>query len=456
MAAPAYQATGTPQAGGAQALTVPWPAHAVDDIAILVMEGVTAPGLGTANGFVRVADAPQVSTSVPSALDVYWCRATSTSMASPVTNAFSNHGYAVILTFRGCVTTGNPWDVTSGGINDTADGALSATGDTTTVADCLVVFVAGRGSDFATDVYSAESAANLTSLTEQHDAGTAIGNGGGVGVWHGLRSTAGAYGPLTANIAGTSVSDAFISIAFKPPSAAATGTVAVTQAAQTSTASALETFTATSAQTQAAQTSTASGSVANPVTGTVAQTQANQTSAASGLETITGTSANVQANQTSTASGSVGAAPITGIVAVTQANQTSTASGFSVQNLTGTVAVTQAAQTSTASAVETFTGTSANVQDDQTSTATATFGYAGTVNVTQDNQTSTASGIAAVAITGTLAEIQDDQFSTATANGGTVTFWAPQPAGYTYAPVSHTKAPVGFVRVGAGSVPPPW
>lgn len=162
----------------------------------------------------------------------------------------------------------------------------------------------------------------------------------------------------------------------------------------------------------------------------------------------TGTVAVTQDAQTSSASGSI-VGPFIGTVAVSQAAQTSTASGSVIENLSGTVAVTQADQTSTATAVETFTGTSATVQDDQTSTATATLGYVGTVAVVQANQTSTASGISAMAITGTLAEIQDDQFSTATANGGTVTFWVPNP-------VAYTVNPAAFVKVGADDIPPAW
>lgn len=218
MAAPTWIANGTAQSGGAVALTVPWPTHQVDDIALLIMEGVTAPGLGTANGFVRVPDAPQITTTVASALDVYWCRATSTSMASPITNAFGNHGHAIIAIFRGCITTGDPWDVTSGGTNNTNDAVISATGDTTTLAECCIVFMATHGSDFATAEYSGEAAANVTSLTERYDAGTATGNGGGIGLWVGERATAGAYGPLTGNLVNNS-GDSFISIALKPPAA---------------------------------------------------------------------------------------------------------------------------------------------------------------------------------------------------------------------------------------------
>jgi hypothetical protein len=60
------------------------------------------------------------------------------------------------------------------------------------------------------------------------------------------------------------------------------------------------------------------------VTGTVAVTEANDTPTASGTITITGTSATAEANDTPTASGTI---TITGTSATTEALDTSTASG---------------------------------------------------------------------------------------------------------------------------------
>lgn len=192
------------------------------------------------------------------------------------------------------------------------------------------------------------------------------------------------------------------------------GTSAQTQAAQTSTASALVTFTATAAPTQDAQTSTASGAVLNPASGSAAVTQDDQTSTATATETFTATAAPAQDDQTSTASGSM-IGPVTGTVAATQADQASTATA--VEGFTGTSAAAQADQSSTASAIETITGTLATTQADQTSTASAVVGDApsGTLAETQDDQTSTASGSVVVVISGTAAVIQADQTSTTTA-----------------------------------------
>lgn len=112
--------------------------------------------------------------------------------------------------------------------------------------------------------------------------------------------------------------------------------------------------TGTLAVIQAPQSSTATGTILNPITGTVAVTQANQIGLAQGSFPVTGTSTTFQAAQTSTATGTVGVS-VTGTLAVTQAAQTSTAvGGTGTSGVSGTVAYTQPSQSS-ASAGATWT-----------------------------------------------------------------------------------------------------
>jgi hypothetical protein len=189
-----------------------------------------------------------------------------------------------------------------------------------------------------------------------------------------------------------------------------TGTVAVTQADQTSTATGVLGYTGTAAVTQDDQTSTATGVLG--YTGTSATIQADQTSTASGVLGYSGTVAITQEDQISTATGGSAAPGVSGSVAATQDDQTSTATG--VLGYTGTSATTQADQTSTASGTSAAPGISGSVaatQDDQTSTAAGVLGYSGTSATVQADQTATASGW--VTVTGTVAVIQADQTSTA-------------------------------------------
>jgi hypothetical protein len=134
------------------------------------------------------------------------------------------------------------------------------------------------------------------------------------------------------------------SLCVPPASSSATGTAAVTEAADTSTATGTETFTGTSTATEAADTSTATGT--ETFTGTSATTEEADTSTASGTHTenITGSSAATEADDTSTATGTE---TFTGTAAVTEADDTATATG--AETITGTAAVTEAADTSTAS-----------------------------------------------------------------------------------------------------------
>ena len=221
-AMPAWQATGTavPWTGTA-ATAVAWPAHAVDDIALLFVEtaGGQATTLGTANGFVEVTGSPQATGTgtAGTRLAVYWCRATSTSMASPtVVVTTGDHGYGLIITFRGCITTGNPWDGTPvGGVKAAASTSATVTGLTTTVANTLLVQALTKDLDTAAAFASAQTNGNLSSITERTDAGTNVGGGGGIAVWHGGKATAGATGNTTVTV--TSSINAFHTIALRPP-----------------------------------------------------------------------------------------------------------------------------------------------------------------------------------------------------------------------------------------------
>jgi hypothetical protein len=103
------------------------------------------------------------------------------------------------------------------------------------------------------------------------------------------------------------------------------GTLARTNANDAVSASGTTTVVGTLARTNANDSVAASGSVGGAVSGTVAYTNANDTSAASGTTTVTGTVARTNANDSVAASGAAGA--VTGTVAATNANDSVSASG---------------------------------------------------------------------------------------------------------------------------------
>src|SRR5207244_3736352 len=130
-APPPYQAAGTVQSGTGT-LTVAWPAHAINDIGLLIIETQNeAVTLGTnAANWTTVTNSPQGTgtTSTGTKLTVFWSRATSTSMGAVGVNDAGDHQIAQIITFRGVVATGNPWDVTAGDVTPSTTTAVSIPG----------------------------------------------------------------------------------------------------------------------------------------------------------------------------------------------------------------------------------------------------------------------------------------------------------------------------------------
>ena len=240
-AAPTFQALGTAQSA-ATSVSPAWPAHAIGDVALLFVEstGGQAATLTTPAGFVAVINSPQATgtTTNGTQLTVFWARATSAAMGAPTVAVAvgGNHIYARIITYRGVIASGTPWDVTGGGVKAAASNTVTVTGITTTVADTLVVQAVAHDRDSNNAHFSNQTNGTLTGIAERTDAGTNSGNGGGFAVWDGVMATAGATGDTTANIT-NNVVDAFLTIALRaPPPALPAATTNAATAITTSTA----------------------------------------------------------------------------------------------------------------------------------------------------------------------------------------------------------------------------
>lgn len=149
------------------------------------------------------------------AFQVYWHRADAGDTSDPTVTDTINHTSAVIAGFRGCVTSGDPWDVSNGGIDAVSTTAAVVTGNTTTVADCLIAIFIASGEDTLTDQFSLYTNLDLANITERYDFMTDQGNGGGVGMATGEKASAGAYGNTAVTLANASTK-AFCTIALKP------------------------------------------------------------------------------------------------------------------------------------------------------------------------------------------------------------------------------------------------
>jgi len=174
VAAPAFQAAGA-VVRDAAALTVAWPpSHQADDIGLLFVETANqAPTLSTPAGFVQAAQigTGTAGTSGATMLTIFWCRATGSSQASPVIADSGDHQVAVIHTYRGCIATGNPWDVIGTSVQASAQTGFSIPGATTTVADTLCVLaLSNNGLTTQNEVTVPPVNANLTNIVERTDS----------------------------------------------------------------------------------------------------------------------------------------------------------------------------------------------------------------------------------------------------------------------------------------------
>ena len=217
MAIPTFQALGNAAGSTAGFGTLAWPTHQVDDIALLFIEtcGGQSTSLTVAAGFVAVPDSPQATgtTINGTQLSVFWCRATSSAMGNPTLGDSGDHQYGRIVTYRGCATTGDPFDVTVGNVKTTASTSASAPSVTTTSNDCLIVNAIAHDLDTATAQFSSWTNANLSNVTNRSDNGSTQGNGGGIGITDGGLAIAGASGVTTATVA--SSVNASLTIALK-------------------------------------------------------------------------------------------------------------------------------------------------------------------------------------------------------------------------------------------------
>lgn len=182
-----FQATGTPQ-GGIANITCAWPAHSVGDIGLLLVEaaGGQTIALGTPAGFSEMPSSPVINGSGTGGtrLAMYWARATSTTMSSPVVTDPGNHAYGVIITFRNCRASGNPWTNINTATKAAASTTHTATGIATVIPNELVVVVFSGDTSSAAWLTSM-SCSDLSSITERFDNGTASGNAGCLALYTG-------------------------------------------------------------------------------------------------------------------------------------------------------------------------------------------------------------------------------------------------------------------------------
>jgi hypothetical protein len=218
--APIFQAVGAQQNSTGASVSVAWPTHLTDDIGLVVIEtSGNSANLTPPAGWAAIPSTPvtDVATTAGSKLHVWWKRAASSAEAAVATGAATDHIVARLFTFRGCVTTGNPWDVTTTGTKTTASTTATVPALTTTVADTLIVGIVGRPNDNASTTHFGTLVnSNLANIGAAGEAGTTSGNGGGFAVEFGDFAGPGNTGTSTlTKIASTT--DTYVVLALKAP-----------------------------------------------------------------------------------------------------------------------------------------------------------------------------------------------------------------------------------------------
>lgn len=225
---PAFEAAGG-IASGAGDITPSLPANTSENwILICVAETDSGESIDPVQdmpaGWAHVTGSPVSNISGAllqhTTLNVIWKRA-GVGETDPTITEISGarvHTVARIMGFSGCITTGNPWDITD---TATADSTTthSIPGGTTTVANCLIVaLLASTRNVTSTTNMSSWANADLENVTEQLDNTVQIGsgNGGGFGAATGEKITAGLFGATTVT-SSTATNGAYLMLALKPP-----------------------------------------------------------------------------------------------------------------------------------------------------------------------------------------------------------------------------------------------
>lgn len=147
------------------------------------------------SGYAEASDSPASGTATR--LTIFWKRSGGGETHANV-NVPTNHAIVTALIFRGCLSSGNPFDVTAASSSGTTGTSITIPGDTTTIDNCLVVAATATANDNnSSSFFSNWTNASLSSFGERADGVVDLGNGGGIGIATGAKATAGAYSNTT-------------------------------------------------------------------------------------------------------------------------------------------------------------------------------------------------------------------------------------------------------------------
>jgi hypothetical protein len=335
---------------------------------------------------------------------------TNPNTTTSVTMSTTIGGYGRVYVFRGCITTGDPFeDVTMAGTPTSSTTPTTAAIDTTGDNELAVSFL-------MVDDDNTWSSGNPPALWDICGARVSSTTGGDAMFDAISRPMTSAGNVAQVTIGTQSAADYWrtLTLALIPEpvgGGSVTGTGATTNADDTTAGSGTETITGTGTTTNANDSTAGSG--AETFTGTGATTNADDTSTGTAVETFTGTGTTTNADDSTNAAG---IETITGTGATTNADDSTAAAGLVANPVTGTGATTNADDTTAGAGVETFTGSGATTNADDATAGTAVETFTGTGATTNADDSTTASGLETITGTNTTTNADDS-----TAGDGTVT-----------------------------------
>jgi hypothetical protein len=236
MAAPIMQGSSAIVAGLTNATITPiLPAHQADDILIVcALYKPTITELNIATSGWALLDSSGSGGGGLGGVAWFWKRATSGAETNPAVSVVSGSGdhYAQAHVIRGCITSGNPWDVFASQAFTTTD-PFSASGITTTVADTLICVIGGDTDDaMASVVVTASDPTTFSggTTTDNRWVESTSGTDGTLFIAFATKASALPTGNISLNWSAAPDGGAILKIAFKPP---ASGTPHTTNPADT-------------------------------------------------------------------------------------------------------------------------------------------------------------------------------------------------------------------------------
>jgi hypothetical protein len=206
-------------ASGAADITPAFPggySAVTDDVGISFLECDSTDTINLPTGWALV-QVQSVTSGTTTELSAVWRRLVGGDTAPTYVDA-GNHQVGRMIVIRGCIATGNPWDVATPTQELVADTTVSIASITTSGPDRLILAAFSTGQDIASIAgATAWANANLSSVTERMDNWTSSGTGGGFAMATGGLATAGATGATTATLSLAANFKAMLHIALKPP-----------------------------------------------------------------------------------------------------------------------------------------------------------------------------------------------------------------------------------------------